>query len=89
MILLDRNLGHGINADGKRVAMPNGDVIGCRLRQKGYNCCLILLTGDACEQLKEYKKLYQVQNLIDLVLDKHHLPSYVHVFEQVSDSILV
>jgi len=81
LIVLDRNLGHGINTEGQRVTMPNGDIISTRLRQKGMNCCLILLTGDSSEQLKQYSELYQGY-FIDLVLDKHHLPSYVHIFEQ-------
>ena len=82
LILLDRNLGHGVNSNGKRVPMPTGDIVSTRLRlQQGFDCCLILLTGDACEQLDQYKKLYGGY-LIDIVLDKHHLPSYVHVFEE-------
>ena len=87
LILLDRNLGHGIsNTDGKRLAMPTGDVVASCLRQNGFDCCLGLLTGDSSEQLKQYKRLYQGY-LIDFVLDKHHLPSYVYIFEQYTQWI--
>ena len=86
LILLDRNLGHGINTDGKRLSMPTGDVVAACLRQNGFDCCLGLLTGDSNEQLKEYKRLYQGY-LIDFVLDKHHLPSYVYIFEQYTQWI--
>ena len=64
--------------------MPTGDIVATRLREQGYDCCLILLTGDSSEQLDQYKNLYQGY-LIDLVLDKHHLPSYVHIFENYTE----
>ena len=47
----------------------------------------MLLTGDSSEQLDQYKSIYQGY-LIDVVLDKHHLPSYVHVFEQYTQWIV-
>tara|TARA_B100000795_G_scaffold242081_1_gene205148 strand:+ start:1653 stop:4442 length:2790 start_codon:yes stop_codon:yes gene_type:complete len=86
LIILDRNLGHGINQDGNRVSMPTGDIVLTRLRQKGFDCCQILLTGDSAEQLEQYKNVYQGY-YIDCVLDKHHLPAYVYIFEQYTQWI--
>ena len=87
LIVLDRNLGHGINTSGQRVEMPTGDIVSMRLREKGIDCCLILLTGDSCEQLEQYSRLLK-GHFIDLVLDKHHLPSYIYIFEKYSKSSL-
>ena len=80
MIVMDRNLGHGINANGNRVPMPNGDVVAANMRQSGYNGCLALHTGDSDEQLKMFESHYK-NYYIDMVLDKHHLPSYSHICE--------
>ena len=85
LIVLDRNLGHGINTSGERVEMPTGDIVSMRLRERGIDCCLILLTGDSCEQLEQYSRLLK-GHFIDLVLDKHHLPSYIYIFEKYSKS---
>jgi hypothetical protein len=86
LVVLDRNLGHGCDKMGRRVSMPHGDIVSTRLRQKGYNCCLALLTGDSSEQLEKYSK-HSFEYYYDCVLDKHHLPSYVHIFEQYTKFI--
>ena len=83
LVVMDRNLGHGLNKEGERVQMPNGDVVAANMRQKGYHGCLVLHTGDSDEQLKMYESHYK-KYYIDMVLDKHHLPSYLHICERFS-----
>ena len=83
LVVMDRNLGHGLNKDGERVQMPNGDVVAANMRQKGYHGCLVLHTGDSDEQLKMYESHYK-KYYIDMVLDKLHLPSYLHICERFS-----
>jgi hypothetical protein len=80
LIVIDRNLGHGLNEKRKRVAMPNGDIVAANMRQRGYNGCLALHTGDSADQLKMYELHYK-NYYIDMVLDKHHVPSYLHIYE--------
>ena len=54
LMVLDRNLGHGLDSNGSRVAMPHGDVVGAQMRQQGFLGCVVLHTGDSAEQLKMY-----------------------------------
>ena len=84
LVVFDRNLGHGTNSsNGASAPMPNGDVVAAQMRQHGYEGCLILQTGDSSEQLQMYEHHYKGY-YIDMILDKHHLPSYTHIYESFS-----
>ena len=88
LVCIDRNLGHGVDEQGRRVAMPHGDEVAARMRQLGYHGCIILQTGASRSEVEDFEEHY-MGYYIDHVLGKQQVatrdaeeirPLYTHIF---------
>jgi hypothetical protein len=73
LVCFDRNLGYGTDArTGRRAAMPHGDAVAARMRQRGYAGCTFLQTGGSCAEVEALERRY-ARYYIDRILGKQRL----------------